>query len=253
MDKSPQVSAIIVDDDSLSSLHIHQLLLKNAKDISVISVCNEPAEAIIKIREQKPQLVFLDIEMPGISGFELLRQLPAKEFETIFITSYDHYAIRAIRFSALDYILKPVDPTALQDAVDRAVSKIRQHGVKANYSHLPQSANDDKPLDKLGIPTMDGLVFEKLDEIVYCEASDKYTKVFFSEKKQMLSSRTLGDFEEILLASGFFRIHHSYLVNLKHLQRYIKGEGGQVVMSNGTTLDVSRRRKEKLLQIVSRF
>jgi two-component system, LytTR family, response regulator len=253
MEKPQQVTAIIVDDDPLSSMHIHQLLLKNAKEVSVQAVCNQPEEALLKIRELRPQLIFLDVEMPGMTGFELLKQLPEKEFETIFISSHDHYAIRAIRFAALDYILKPVDPTALQEAVSRAVEKIRLAGKQNNYTQLVPGVNDDKPLDLLAIPTMDGLVFEKPNDIVYCEASDKYTKVFFSQKKQMLSSRTLGDFEDVLVASGFYRIHHSYLVNLKHLQRYIKGEGGQVVMSNGITLDVSRRKKEKLLQLVSRF
>jgi two-component system LytT family response regulator len=253
MEKPQQVNAIIVDDDSLSSMHLHQLLLKNAKEITVQAVCNQPAEAVMKIKELKPKLVFLDVEMPGMTGFELLKQLPEKEFEVIFISSHDHYAIRAIRFAALDYILKPVDPTALQEAVGRAVEKIRCAGAKNSYILSPREDREEKPLDLLAIPTMDGLVFEKPDDIIYCEASDKYTWVFFSQKKQMLSSRTLGDFEDVLLSSGFYRIHHSYLVNLNHLRRYIKGEGGQVVMSNGTTLDVSRRKKERLLHLVSTF
>jgi two-component system, LytTR family, response regulator len=254
MDKQQQVTAIIVDDDPLSSMHLHQLLLKNAKEVSVQLVCNQPAEALYKIKELKPKLVFLDVEMPGMTGFELLKQIPEKDFEVIFISSHDHYAIRAIRFAALDYILKPVDPTALQEAVGRAIEKIRLSEKNDENFQFTPAGKDDKPLDLLAIPTMDGLVFEKPNEIIYCEASDKYTKIFFNgQKKQMLSSKTLGDFEDVLLASGFYRIHHSYLVNLNHLQRYIKGEGGQVVMSNGTTLDVSRRKKDKLLQLVSRF
>jgi len=192
--------------------------------------------------------------MPDMTGFEMLRKLPLLQSQVIFTSSHEHYAIRAIRFSALDYLLKPVDAIALQDAVSRAADKISEKSPSPQYAHLlEQTGRRVASLDNLAVPTMEGLLFIKTDSIIYCESGDKYTKIFQTDKKMILASRTLGEFEDLLQPEGFARIHHSLLINIKHLKRYVKGEGGQVIMDDGTALNVSRRKKDDLLKIVSQF
>jgi len=246
------VTAIIIDDDPFCSFQLQDMITKYCHEIDILAVCDNGIEGLAKIQALTPEVVFLDVEMPGMNGFEMLRNLHAINFEIIFTTLYPHYAIRAIRFSALDYLLKPIDGTALQEAVSRLTDK-RQHATK-----LPQPLQivgyaNEKKLNNLAVPTMEGLLFIGLQEIIYCESDDKYTKIFLSDKKMVLSSRTMGDFEELLQHHGFFRIHKSYLINLGHLKKYLRGEGGQVIMANGATLDVSRRKKNELLDLVSQF
>jgi two-component system LytT family response regulator len=252
MENEKRIAAIIIDDDPFCSFQLQDVITRNAKEIEVMAICNSAAEGLAKIKELSPDLVFLDVEMPGMNGFEMLRKLPVINFEIIFTTAHDHYAIRAIRFSALDYLLKPIDATALQEAISRMGDK------KEKYAQLPKQLeiidhNAEKKLDSLAVPTMEGLLFIKLQDIVRCESEDKYTKIFLADKKMIMASRTLGDFEDLLLPQGFFRIHKSYLINLKHLKKYLRGEGGQVIMADGATLDVSRRKKEDLLHLVSQF
>lgn len=253
MDKSRALTAIIIDDDEFSCFHLQDIIRHKTNNVEVIAVCNSAEEALGKLTQLQPDVVFLDIEMPGgMSGFDLLKKLPSIHFEIIFTTAHEYYAIRAIRFSAVDYLLKPVDATALQEAISRVVEK----KIKRNDPSVWQMEviSDNKlKLENLAIPTMEGLVFISLNDIIYCEGSDKYTKIFMADRKMIISSRTLGGFEELLTPYSFFRIHKSHMINLKHIKKYLRGEGGQVCMADGTTLDVSRRRKDELLQLVSQF
>jgi two-component system LytT family response regulator len=247
------IRAIIVDDDEFCCFQLQDLLKKYSPDIEVAGVCNSGAEGLAKITELKPDLVFLDVEMQGMNGFEMIRKLPAVNFEIIFTTAYEQYAIRAIRFSALDYLVKPIDTTAFQEAISRMREKMeeKQPGEQKPLEILGIPA--EKRFNNLAIPTMEGLLFIGIEDIVRCESEDKYTRIFLADKKVILASRTLGDFEDILSPHGFFRIHKSYLINLKHLKKYLRGEGGQVIMTDGATLDVSRRKKEELMGLVSQF
>ena len=253
MVKTTNLRAVIVDDDEFCCVQLQDVIARKVRSIDILAVCNSAEEGIEKIQQLSPDIVFLDVEMPGMNGFEMLKKLQAINFEIIFITAHDHYAIRAIRFSAIDYLLKPVDATSLQEALDRVIEKKRKH------IEIPQRQLEivnhpaGKQMDNLAVPTMEGLLFISLQDIVSCESDDKYTMIFLADKKKVVASRTLGDFEEILSKHGFFRIHKSYLINLKHLRKYLRGEGGQVVMSNGATLDVSRRKKEELMELVSQF
>ena len=253
MKNTGSITAIIVDDDEFCCFQLQDLIKKYALGIEVVAVCSSGTEGLVKINELCPDLVFLDVEMPGMNGFEMIRKLPAVNFEIIFTTSHEQYAIRAIRFSALDYLVKPIDATALQDAISRMRDKMQEKQPNEQKPLELLGIPAEKKLNNLAVPTMEGLLFIGLQDIIRCESDDKYTKIFLADKKMVLASRTLGDFEDLLSPHGFFRIHKSYLINLKHLKKYLRGEGGQVIMSDGSTLDVSRRKKEELMELVSQF
>jgi two-component system, LytTR family, response regulator len=253
MTNSGKITALIIDDDEFCCFQMQDLLGKYCHGIEVLATCASAAEGLRKIQELKPQLVFLDVEMPGMNGFEMVRKLPAVNFEIIFTTAHEHYAIRAIRFSALDYLVKPVDAVALQEAVSRMKDKLDHSEPAAQKPLEIVGIPSEKKFNNLAVPTMEGLLFIGIQDIIRCESDDKYTKIFLADKKMIMASRTLGDFEEILQPHGFFRIHKSYLINLAHLKKYLRGEGGQVIMTDGSTLDVSRRKKEELMGLVSQF
>ncbi len=248
-----QLKAVIIDDDEFSCFHLQDVIKHKVSNVEVIAIFNSAEDAIGKLLSLKPDVVFLDVEMPGgMSGFDMLKKLPAIHFEIIFTTSHEHYAIRAIRFSAIDYLLKPVNVTDLQEAVSRVYEK-RSNDADLSLWQMEVVTQAKTKIENLAIPTMEGLLFIGLHDIVYCEGDDRYTKIYLHDNKMTMSSRTLGSFEELLLPHGFFRIHKSHLINLNHLKKYLRGEGGQVIMVDGTTLDVSRRKKDELLKLVSQF
>lgn len=253
MNKSAPLTAIVIDDDPFSCLHLQELIQHKTSDLEVIAICNSAEEGMNQIQELCPDIVFLDIEMPGgMNGFDLLKKLPKVNFDVIFTTAHEHHAIRAIHFSAVDYLVKPINTIGLQESIDRVKEKKSIASIdKPEYIEV--ISDKKRMLDNLAIPTLEGLVFVGIDEIVYCEGSDKYTKVFLNSNKYVLSSKTLGEFEKLLESHGFYRIHKSHLINLNHIKKYIRGEGGQVGLSDGSILDVSRRRKEGLLKLVAHF
>ena len=253
MDKSKSLTAIIIDDDPFFCFHLQDIINHKTNEVEVLAICHSAEEALSRIISLSPDIVFLDIEMPGgMNGFDLLKKLPSINFEIIFTTAHEYYAIRAIRFSAVDYLVKPIDTAALQEAISRVIDK-RSKRADASMWQMEVIADGKMKMENLAIPTMEGLVFIALHEIIYCEGDDRYTKMFLTDKKMITSSRTLGGFEELLLPFNFFRIHKSYLVNLRHMKKYLRGEGGQVIMTDGSTLDVSRRKKDELLKLVSQF
>lgn len=245
------ISAIIIDDVELCSDELQDLLIQNEPDIEVLAICNNGREGLQKIDELKPDLVFLDVEMPGMNGFEMIRQVPVVNFDVIFTTAYEKYAISAIKHDALDYLTKPVEANALHEAMLRLKKRREKKQTQRKLELIDH--HTERSLDNLAIPTMEGLIFIGLEDIVRCESDGKYTRIFMKDNAKIISSRTLGDFEELLQKHGFFRIHKSFLINLKHLKKYIRGEGGQAVMSDGSVLDISRRKKDELLQLVSNF
>ena len=190
MKSTGSITAIIVDDDEFCCFQLQDLIKKYALGIEIVAVCNSGADGLIKIRELSPDLVFLDVEMPGMNGFEMIRKLPAVNFEIIFTTSHEQYAIRAIRFSALDYLVKPLDSTALQDAISRMRDKMQEklpaEEKKLELLGIPA----EKKFNNLAVPTMEGLLFIGLQDIIRCESDDKYTKIFLADKKMILASRT---------------------------------------------------------------
>jgi len=244
------IRTIIVDDEP-SAVNVLALLLKKRckDDVEVIATSTSPLEGKKLIEQHQPDLVFLDIEMPVMNGFVMLQQLSYKDFELIFVTAYDHYAIKAIRFSALDYLVKPVEIEELKNAVNRvAVNHSRKD--RGLQLELLLDYLDKKRPRRITIPTSDGLQFIDIENIVYLEASNNYTNVYLADQQKYLVTRTLKDFEQILPAETFLRIHHSTIINRDFIEKYIRGEGGQVMMSNGIVLDVSKRKKIEFLEAI---
>lgn len=242
------INTIIIDDERHSCDALKILLGKCCQQVHVTAICYSGEEGIKKINVLKPELVFLDIEMPHMNGFQMLEQLPKIDFEIIFTTSYDQYAITAFKFSALDYLLKPVDREELEKAVQRVSKKINPP-VSEQLEILLQKINQPAiTVHRIALPTMQGLEFVPVESIIYCSSSNNYTEFFLADKKKLLVSRTLKEAEDMLADHSFLRVHNSYMVNLNSVTRYVKGEGGYLVMSDGSTIDVSRSRKELLMQ-----
>src|SRR4051812_29625914 len=242
------IKAIIVDDEPPCCQTLIILLTRYCPMVEVTGIYYSGAAALAAIKAMPPQVLFLDIEMPHMNGFEMLQQLPEVNFELIFTTSYDQYAIKAIRFSALDYLLKPIDREELQKAVQKAVGRMR-HPLPQQIEILLQKLNHPSlPVNKIAIPTMEGLQMISVESVISCNADSNYTILLLKNKQKIIASRTLKEIEEMLEDYSFARVHNSWLVNLNEVEKYVKGEGGFLLMSDGTTIDVSRSRKEILLK-----
>jgi two-component system LytT family response regulator len=242
------ITAIIVDDEPYSCEALATMLERYCPEIKVLDLCYSAASAIKSIHELKPQILFLDVEMPYMNGFEMLEKLSEINFKLIFTTSYDQYAIKAIRFSALDYLLKPVDKDELQKAVQKAMNT-NEHPLPQQLEVLLHKLNHPKVVvNKIAIPTMEGLQMVLVENIIRCEADRNYTHLFLKNKGNITASRNLKDLEEMLEDYSFIRVHHSHLINLNEVEKYIRGEGGYLLMSDKSSVDVSRSRKEILLK-----
>ena len=245
------LTAIIIDDETNSRNALRQKITKHCNNVMIIADCENGEEGIEKIETQKPDIIFLDIEMPRMNGFTMLQQIKNKNFEVIFITAYDHYAIKAIKFSALDYLLKPVEVEDLKAAIEKVTQKRKQMDGNKRVELLVQNFLEEKTAhQRIAISSMEGLQFVTTNDIIYLEANSNYTSFYLADNRKITATKTLKDFEEILPASMFIRIHHSYLINKNGIEKYIKGEGGQVVMKNGVTLDVARRKKEEFMKAI---
>ena len=242
------MTATIVDDEPYSCEALVTLLERYCPDVKVLDICYSAASALVSIKEQNPQILFLDIEMPHMNGFELLEKLPEINFELIFTTSYDQYAIKAIRFSALDYLLKPIDQEELKKAVQKAVNSMK-HPLPQQIEILLQKLNHPTiAVNKIAIPTMEGLQMLFVENIIQCSSDSNYTVLHLRSKQKITASRTLKEIEEMLQDYSFLRVHHSYVVNLNEIEKYIRGDGGYLIMSDGSNIDVSRSRKEMLIK-----
>lgn len=242
------IKAIIIDDEPYCCSSLAALLERYCAGVKVADICYSGEDALLAIREQQPNIVFLDIEMPGMNGFEMLEKLPEINFEIIFTTSYDQYAIKAIRFSALDYLLKPVDREELQIAVQKVTERLRQPLPQQLEILLQKLHQPASSIQKIALPTMEGLQMISVDSIISCASDSNYTIFLLKNKQKITASRTLKDVEEMLEEHSFLRVHKSFLVNLNEVNKYIKGEGGYLIMSDGSAIDVSRTRKDILLK-----
>lgn len=246
-----KISAILIDDELSCTETLAIELNQYCPQIEVIRKCNSAKSGLSAIQELKPDVVFLDIEMPWMSGFELLQSLPSIDFEIIFVTAYDQFAIKAFKFSAIDYLLKPIQKNELVSAVNRVLDKKLSRPQDGRLEFLLQQIQlGDQAFTKLALPTMDGLIFIPVDDILYCQSDSNYTHLVQLNGKPVVISRPLKTVASMLEGLPFLRIHQSYLINLNYIERYIKGQGGEVVMHNGKHLPVSRSKKEILLQKV---
>ncbi len=242
------IKAVIVDDEPYCCDTLALLLQRHCPEVEVIGVCQSGKAALEKIPYLQPQLLFLDIEMPHLNGFQLLEKLSEHNFKLIFTTSYDQYAIKAIRFSAIDYLLKPIDPVELKQAVQKAVLYTFQslsHQLEILLHKLNYPAT---PVSRVAMPTMEGLQLLAVNDIISCFSDSNYTTLNLKENQRLVVSKTLKEIAEMLEDHSFCRVHNTAVVNLNHVIKYIKGEGGYLIMSEGSLIDVSRSKKELLLK-----
>lgn len=235
--------ALIIDDEKNGRENLAGLIRQYCPQLSIVAEAASVGEAILKIEESRPRLIFLDIEMPGGNGFKLLEHFKTFPFEVIFVTAYDNFAIKAIRFSASDYILKPINLNELIAAVEKVCRRITQQNeneqIRQLYLNTRHPANP-----KIGLPTGERIEFVEVNSIIRCQGESNYTHIYFTDRKPVLSAKSLIEFEELLGEYGFIRVHKAHLVNLNHVTSLSKNDGGILTMSNGDSVMISRRRKD---------
>ena len=238
--------AVVIDDEGDARDMISIFLKEIFPNIQIVAEIGGIKEATNVLPKLQPDILFLDIEMPGGTGFDILQQLSLQGCYVIFVTAYTQYAIKAIKAQALDYILKPVDKDEFKEAVDRAIEKLTQQSIENKMVELAFNPIASK---KIGIPVLQGLKFVETETILYCEADDNYTTVFFTDDTKMVVSKTLAYFEKELKPFGFLRIHNKHLVNTGHISGYTRAkDGGMVTLINQKQLKVSQSRKAELLK-----
>ena len=244
------IATILVDDEINNLLFLQELIKLHLPQLDVVATAQHATDGLVVIKELKPQLVFMDIDMPGMTGFELLKKLEPLSFEVIFVTAYNQYAMEAFEYNAVAYITKPIVTQKLTAAVEKAIKKIEEKKYTENIFTLLENVQPKNEQDKIALPTMQGLHFIKLTQICFCESSGNYTIFHLTDNLKIMVSRQLGEYEKLLPVDTFVRIHDQHIINLTCIKEYIKGSGGEVILENGTRLNVASRRKDELL---SRF
>ncbi|MBP6643973.1 MAG: response regulator transcription factor [Flavobacteriales bacterium] len=248
------LNAVIVDDELHCREALSGLLERKHPEIPLLGMATNVPDGVALIGQLKPKLVFLDIEMGNQTGFDLLQAIGPSRPHVIFTTAHEGYAVKAIRFSALDYLLKPVDPDELAAAIGKVMQAERSPQTPDQFMALLKNLSQPKSADRrIALPVADGLEMVDVENITYCESDSNYTVVHQNDKKRLVISRTLKEFEDILDPEQFIRVHHSYLINVKHIKKYIRGEGGEVIMSDGTNVAVSRRKKQELMDSLAKL
>lgn len=251
-DTSPRSWTAVLIDDEPGALAVMQLLLqKHCIQVNIVGKTANSAEGAALIKNKKPDIVFLDIEMPQLNGFQLLEQVEDIDFHLIFTTAYDQYAVQAFRYSAVDYLLKPIVPEDLVNAMARL-----EHRSRGNREQMQvleqnmQSVRNQQVPDRITLPHTRGYLFQKVADIIYCEAHNTYTKFFVEGKDPLLISKALGDVEEMLGGGPFFRTHRQYLVNIQKITELLRTDGGFLLMSNGQEIPIVRNRRQELLDMM---
>ncbi len=247
------MKTLIVDDETDAVNFIRSIIQEYCPQLEVIGTANTVKEGIRLITEHQPELVFLDVEMPHGSGFELLAHFPKKMFDVIFITAFNQYALKAIKFSAVDYILKPINISEFIEAVEKVVEK-RSHAFSTdiNYGELIENLKSSIPT-KLAIPTSEGMEYLNTKEIIRIEADRSYCWFYLTEKRKHLVSKNLKEYQDLLSDCSFFRPHNSHLVNLEYVKKYVRQEGGYIEMTDGSQIPVSRIKRDLFLQQMARL
>ena len=245
------MKCIIIDDERHCIKTLTNLIETHFREVSILVSCLDATKAYDLILLHRPDFIFLDIEMPLLNGFDLLSKFETLFFDVIFTTAYDSYALKAIKFSALDYLLKPISTEDLSAAIEKISKKLSN--ISMAQLQMATAIHNKQLPGTIALPTNDGLSFAAVSDIIFCTADGSYTKMNMIDNSEILLSKTLGDVDELLNEYHFFRIHNSSLINLKHVKKYIRGEGGEVIMSNGQSLQVARTRKTDFLNVFTRF
>lgn len=245
-----KIRTLIVDDEELARKNLEFILNDACPQVEVVGTASNAKAAKKQIETENIDLLLLDIEMPNGSGFDLLESLgDGIDFKIIFITAYHEYALRAFKFSAVDYLLKPISVDELQSAIEKVQPGKDMESKEKIDALIENISKKGGAMNKIALPSMEGLQFVDLDDVVYCESQDNYTQFFLLDGKRIMVSKTIKHFEELLDPERFFRVHRSNIINLKYIDKYVKGEGGYIVLKQGARIPVSRRRKEAFLQL----
>jgi two-component system LytT family response regulator len=249
-----RLRTLIVDDEPNAVDFINSIILEYCTELEVVGKANNVTEGIQQINEKKPDLVFLDVEMPNGTGFDLLANYPEKEFDVVFITAFNHYAIKAIKFSAVDYVLKPINITEFIEAVQKVIKKRSENKMHGNDSlkALMENLKSTQP-SRLAIPTADGMEYLNPKDIIRIEADRSYSWFHLTGNRKILVSKHLKEFQDLLGDRYFFRSHNSTLINLKYVKKFVRKDGGYIEMLDGSQVPVSRNRKDLFLMHMAKF
>jgi two-component system LytT family response regulator len=245
-----KITTVIIDDEFDAVNFLSSIIKEYCKNIEIVGVAHSVEDGKKILKTTKPQLLLLDVEMPDGTGFNLLEEIKDIDFRVIFITAYNHYAIQAIKFSAIDYILKPINIREFLASIKKVSDLINNHAFNQQFSHLMENLKNEKPT-KIGLPQSDGIEFVETAEIIRIKAEGSYSTVFLKNNREILVSKNLGEIQELLVDRHFFRSHNSHLINLRFVKKYVKADGGYIVMENNDTIPVSRTKKDSFLQLMS--
>lgn len=241
------MTAVIIDEEPETCEHLASLIRKYCLDVKLLACYRSAQEAVKAIPQLQPSLVFLDIKMPGGDSFEVLEQLSQIDFDIIFISKFDNFAFKAFQYNAVDYLLQPVGVVQLEKAIQKVRLRI-DNRIHDQIELLLQKVNHLYNHSQIALPTFEGLQMVNIDNIISCASNSNYTKVCLKKGQKLVVSKTLGDIEEMLQDNAFIRVHHSFLVNINEIHKYMKTDGGHLVMSDGTVIDVSRHKRELLIK-----
>lgn len=248
------IKAIIVEDEKKSREVLSKLLEKNCPDIHLLGTAECVESGLKLVNETSPELIFLDIAMPDGTGFDLLEKISGKNFDVIFTTATDKYAVKAIKYSALDYLLKPIDADELKSAVNKIKARKSETSNMENLKFLLENIRkSDEQYSKISIPTGTAYEIIQIKEIIRCEANEHYTAFYMSDKRKFLASGGLKHYEDLLPQKDFIRVHHSHLINMNHVVRFLKEDSGYAVMADGSKVEISRRKKDSFLSLLNRL
>ncbi|HYG51825.1 MAG TPA: LytTR family DNA-binding domain-containing protein [Flavobacteriales bacterium] len=244
------ITAVLVDDEPNALNYLQTLVEKNVPEIILTGKASNISEAALLIERVKPDIVFLDIELQTATGFDLLAQINNLNFQVIFTTAHEKYALKAIKFAAVDFLIKPIDTDELKAAVTKVIRQTSGNARHVGLDVLLANLKSGQPNKKIAISTTKGISVVEITKIVYCKSDGPYTEIH-TVNETVLSSKNLKEYEDLLDENGFFRCHKSFLINLNEIKQYVRADGGYVVMSNGQRIDVSDRKKEELLKKLS--
>ena len=248
------ITCILIDDER-NALEMMEWLLKTyCPQVRILDMCSSAEAGIEAINKKRPDVVFLDIEMPRMNGFDMLEQFEKPFFDVVFCTAYDQFAIKAFHYSALNYLLKPIDPDDLINTIKRIEEK-KSVPTKEQLALLLQSMQQSPKAtpQRIALSSGDGLIFIPTNDIVYCEAESNYTTVVLVGGKKVVVSKVLKEIDEALSGPDFFRVHSSFLINLNHIKKFVRVDGGYIVMDNDATINISRSRRQEFMEMFSKF